>query len=62
MGNESEGVHTKGRQRDVVKRQMQRRVRWEVGQDLQVYLGPGDGLEARGRSTRLLEEEFIIME
>ncbi len=31
MGNESEGVHTKGRQRDVVKRRMERRVGREVG-------------------------------
>ncbi len=38
---------------------MEKRAGREVGQDLQVDLGPWDGLEARGRSTRLLEEEFI---
>ncbi len=43
-----EGVHTKGWQRDVVKRRMEKRVGRKVGQDLQVDLGPGDGLEARG--------------
>ncbi len=53
MGNKSEGVHTKGRQRDVVRRRLERRVGREVGQDFQVDLGPGKGLEARGRSTRL---------
>ncbi len=53
MGITSEGIHTKGRQRDVVKRRMEGRVGREVGQNLQVYLGPGDGLEARDRSTRL---------
>ncbi len=62
MGIKSEGVHRKGRQRDFVKKQMERRVGREVGRDLQEDLGAGDGLEARGRSTRLLEEEFIIRE
>ncbi len=62
MRIESEGVHTKGRQRDVVKQQVEIRVGREVGQDFQVNLGPGDGLEARGRSTRLLEEKFITRE
>ncbi len=62
MGIRSEGVHTKGQQRSVVKRRMEGRVGREVGQDLQVDLGPRDGLEARGRSTRLLEEEFITRE
>ncbi len=51
------GVHTKGRQRVVVKQRMERRVRREVGQNFQV-----DGLEARGRSTKLLEEEFSTRE
>ncbi len=45
-----------------MKRRMEGRVGREVGQDLQVDLGPGDGLEARGRSTRLLEEKFITRE
>ncbi len=39
-----------------MKRRMERRVGGEVEQVLQVDLGPGDGLEARGRSKRLLEE------
>ncbi len=55
MGIVSKGMHTKGRQRDVVKRRMERRVGREVDQDLQVDLDPGDGLETRGRSTRLEE-------
>ncbi len=59
MGFKSEGVHTKGRQRDVVRRRMERRVGREVGQDFQVDLDPGEGLEASGRSTRLLEEKLI---
>ncbi len=42
-----EGVHAKGWQRDVMKRHMEKRVGREVGQGLQVDLGPGDGLEAR---------------
>ncbi len=43
-----EGVHTKGRRQwDVVKRRMERRVRREIGQVLQVGLDPGDGLEIR---------------
>ncbi len=62
MGIQSEGVHTKGWQRDVVKRRMEKRVGREVGQDLQVDLGPREGLEASGRSTRLLEEELITRE
>ncbi len=62
MGIKSEGVHTKGRQRGVVKRRIEGRVGREVGQDLQVDLGPGDGLEAGGRSTRLFEEKFITRE
>ncbi len=56
MGSRSEGVHTKGRQRDVVKRRMEKEVGREAGQDLQVGLRPEDGLDARGRSTRLLDE------
>ncbi len=43
-----EGVHAKGWQRDVMKRHIEKRVGWEVGQNLQADLGPGDGLEARG--------------
>ncbi len=62
MGIKSEGVHTKGRQRGVVKLRMERRVGREVGQYFQVDLGPGDGLEARGKSTRLLEEKIITRE
>ncbi len=54
MRSKSEGVHTKGRQRDVVKRRMEKEVGREAGQDLQVGLDPGEGLEARGRSTRVL--------
>ncbi len=49
MGIDSEGVHKEGRQRDVVKRRMERRIE-------RVDLGPGDRLEARDRSTRLLGE------
>ncbi len=48
MGIKSEGVHTKRRQRGVVKRQVEGRVGVEVGQDFKVDLGPGDGLETRG--------------
>ncbi len=50
MGIKSEGVHTKGRQKGVVKRRVERRVEREVGQDLQGDLGSGDGLEGRHRS------------
>ncbi len=49
MGVECEGVHSKGRQRDVVKRRMERRVGREEGQDLQVDLGPGHGLVYMGQ-------------
>ncbi len=45
-----------------MKRRMDGRVEREAGQDVQVDLGPGDGLAARGRSTSLLEEEFITRE
>ncbi len=45
-----------------MKRQMEGRAGLEVGQDLQVELGPEDGLVARGRPKRLLEEEFITRE
>ncbi len=48
--------------RDVVRQQMERRVGREVGQDLHIDLFPGDVLEARGRSIRLLEEYFIARE
>ncbi len=51
------GVHTKVRQRGVVKRRMEGRVGREVGQEFQV-----DGLEARGRSTKLLEEALSTRE
>ncbi len=62
MGGESEGVHTKGWQRDVVKRRMEKEVEREAGQDLQIGLDPGEGLEAGSRSTKLLEEKFITRE
>ncbi len=52
MGIERERIHTKGRQWDVVKRCMGRRVGREIGQDLQIGLDPGDGLEKKGMSTR----------
>ncbi len=49
MGIKSEGEQrVKGRQRSVVKRRMDGRVERDVGQDLQVDLGPGDGLEEGG--------------
>ncbi len=41
---------------------MEGRVGREAWQDPPVDLGPGDGLKARGRSTGLLEEEFIARE
>ncbi len=41
---------------------MERRVGREVGQDLHIDLFPGDVLDARGRSIRLLEEYFISRE
>ncbi len=59
---ESGGVHTKGWQRDVVKRRMEKGVEWEAGQDLHVGLDPGEGLEAGDRSKKLLEEKFITRE
>ncbi len=59
IGVKSEGVHTKGLQRNVVKRRMEKRVEREVGQDLQADLGPGEGLEEKGRSKRLLDGKFI---
>ncbi len=62
MVGESGGVHTKGLQRDVVKRRKERDDEWEAGQDLQVGLDPREGLEAVGRSTKLLEEKFITRE
>ncbi len=46
MGGESLGVHTKGWQGDVVKRRMEREVEREAGQDLQIGLDPGEGLES----------------
>ncbi len=62
MGGESSGVHTKGWQRDVVKRRMQKEVEREAGQDLQIGLDSGEGLETGGRSTKLLDEKFITRE
>ncbi len=50
MGGESGGVHTKVWQRDVVKRRMEKGIEWEAGQDLQVCLDPGEGLDAGSRS------------
>ncbi len=50
VGIKSGGVPTKGRQRDAVKRRMEKRDGREVGQDLQADLGPGEALEERGRS------------
>ncbi len=47
-----ERIHTKGRQWDIVKRWMGRRVSQGIGQDLQIGLDPGDGLEEKGRSAR----------
>ncbi len=41
MRRKSERVHTKGRQRDVVKRRVEKEVGREAGQDLHVGLGPG---------------------
>ncbi len=41
-----------------MKRRMEKEVGREAGQDLQV----GKGLEAGGRSTKLLEEKFITRE
>ncbi len=58
----SEGVHTKGLQRNVVKRRMEKRVEREVGQDLQADLGPGEELEEKGWSKRLLEGKSIARE
>ncbi len=52
MWIEKEGIHTKGRQWDVVKRWMGRRVGREIGQDLQIGFDLRYGLEEKGRSTR----------
>ncbi len=60
MGLSVRGYTRRGGRR--TKRRMEGRVGGEVGQDLPADLGPRDGLEARGRSTRLLEEKFIIWE
>ncbi len=62
VGGGSGGVHKKGRQRDVVKRRTAKGIEWETGQDRQVGLDPEEGLEAGGRSTKLLEEKFITRE
>ncbi len=56
MGIEKEGIHTKGRQWDVVKQWTGRRVGREIWQDLQIGLDPGDGLKKKGRSARRLED------
>ncbi len=41
---------------------MEKRVEREVGQDLQADLGPGEGLEEKGRSKRLFEGKSIARE
>ncbi len=41
---------------------MEKEVEREAGHDLQIGLDPGEGLEAGGRSTKLLEEKFITRE
>ncbi len=46
-------MHTKGLQRNAVKRRMDKRVEREVGQDLQAGIGPGEGSEERGWSKSL---------
>ncbi len=45
-----------------MKRRMENEVEREAGQDPQIGLYPGEGLEAGGRSTKLLEEKFITRE
>ncbi len=50
-GIEREGIHTKGLQWGVVRRRIERWIRRVMGQDLQVGLDTGDGLEEKGRST-----------
>ncbi len=55
-GIEREGIHTKGLQWGVLTRRIERWIRRVMGQDLQVGLNPGDGLENKGRSTTCLEE------
>ncbi len=42
-----------------MKRRMEKEEGGDAGQDLQIGLDPGEGLEAGGRSTKLLEEKFI---
>ncbi len=58
MGIKNEGLHKKGRQRDAVKRQMEKWVGREVGQDLQVALGLGEGLETRGKVYKIVRGEI----
>ncbi len=41
---------------DDVKRRMEKEVEREAGQDVQIGLDPGEGLEEGGRSTKLFEE------
>ncbi len=57
MGGESGGVHANAWQRDVVKRRTENGIEWETGQDRQLGLDPEEGLEAGGRSTKLLGEK-----
>ncbi len=45
-----------------MKRRMQKEVEREAEQDLQIGLDPGEGLEAGGRSTKLLEGKLITRE
>ncbi len=45
-----------------MKRRTEKGIEWETGQDRQVCLDPKEGLEAGGRSTKLLEEKFITRE
>ncbi len=41
---------------------MENEVGRKAGQDLQIGLDPGEGLETGGRFTKLLEEKFITRE
>ncbi len=45
-----------------MKRRMQKEAERGTGQNHQIGLDPGEGLEAGGRSTKLLEEKFITRE
>ncbi len=46
----------------MVKRRTEKGMEWETGQYRQVGLDPDKGLDAGGRSTKLLEEKFITRE